>query len=497
MPPRVLRPVPLIRNPGEHSKKQRKQDVVALYNALRTDDRYKSITTGGGSPSHHEHVARILMLSRCTVSNILKEAKDTEGEFYADDFRRDSISLSESDELGLYTAIRKWVLRRNSEGDPPTSTGAVVVVNNLLVEAGHSKVSARTVRRWLRDAWGFKYARGVGKYVLRESPAVREYRDGTFLPRLIDDVLDSDGDGGYELKRGESIVCVDESYVQPGHTRHWGWLFYAEDRKKSVQSGLVIILAAIYIRRVGDGSYDCGVLPNTIQVWNAASTGFKRGKRSATSIKDDYHGAMNADMFEKWFTVVCKEAKTKCGDGCHVLLDNSKNHLRMSNGPPPSNSKKADMIAWLQKHKIRIPTSTRASGPKRQQLKDVIKANKARVVTYRTWDIARKNGKHKILKTPPYHPEFQPIERVWAVIKNKFADTPKTPVERKSIPWTISTIVNLFDFVTPKTILGAWNKSLEAVAFFDTYEDDFCEDSEDEPDVMDVDSASDSDDIDE
>ena len=88
---------------------------MALYNALRTDDRYKSITTGGGSPSHHEHVARILMLSRCTVSNILKEAKDTEGEFYADDFRRDSISLSESDELGLYTAIRKWVLRRISE----------------------------------------------------------------------------------------------------------------------------------------------------------------------------------------------------------------------------------------------------------------------------------------------------------------------------------------------------------------------------------------------
>ncbi len=35
-------------------------------------------------------------------------------------------------------------------------------------------------------------------------------------------------------------------------------------------------------------------------------------------------------------------------------------------------------------------------------------------------NIARKHG-HSILRTPPYHPELQPIEICWAVVKNHVA----------------------------------------------------------------------------
>lgn len=28
---------------------------------------------------------------------------------------------------------------------------------------------------------------------------------------------------------------------------------------------------------------------------------------------------------------------------------------------------------------------------------------------------------HKILRTPPYHPELQPIETCWAIVKNQIA----------------------------------------------------------------------------
>ena len=35
-------------------------------------------------------------------------------------------------------------------------------------------------------------------------------------------------------------------------------------------------------------------------------------------------------------------------------------------------------------------------------------------------EIARKEG-HSILRTPPYHPELQPIETCWAVVKNHVA----------------------------------------------------------------------------
>ena len=34
-------------------------------------------------------------------------------------------------------------------------------------------------------------------------------------------------------------------------------------------------------------------------------------------------------------------------------------------------------------------------------------------------EIAAKSG-HEVLRTPPYHPELQPIETCWAVVKNHF-----------------------------------------------------------------------------
>ena len=35
-------------------------------------------------------------------------------------------------------------------------------------------------------------------------------------------------------------------------------------------------------------------------------------------------------------------------------------------------------------------------------------------------NIARKHG-HTVLRTPPYHPELQPIETCWAIVKNHVA----------------------------------------------------------------------------
>lgn len=40
--------------------------------------------------------------------------------------------------------------------------------------------------------------------------------------------------------------------------------------------------------------------------------------------------------------------------------------------------------------------------------------------TYDLDEIASEQG-HKILRTPPYHPELQPIETCWGIIKNQIA----------------------------------------------------------------------------
>ncbi len=40
--------------------------------------------------------------------------------------------------------------------------------------------------------------------------------------------------------------------------------------------------------------------------------------------------------------------------------------------------------------------------------------------TYVIDEIARKYG-HEVMRTPPYHPELQPIETCWGVVKNHIA----------------------------------------------------------------------------
>lgn len=41
-------------------------------------------------------------------------------------------------------------------------------------------------------------------------------------------------------------------------------------------------------------------------------------------------------------------------------------------------------------------------------------------ILYEVDEIAKKQG-HEILRTPPYHPELQPIELCWGVVKNHIA----------------------------------------------------------------------------
>jgi len=55
------------------------------------------------------------------------------------------------------------------------------------------------------------------------------------------------------------------------------------------------------------------------------------------------------------------------------------------------------------------------------QLYELIKQRtEGKEVKYNTYEIARERG-HTILKTPPYHCELQPIEKIWGVAKQQMA----------------------------------------------------------------------------
>lgn len=57
----------------------------------------------------------------------------------------------------------------------------------------------------------------------------------------------------------------------------------------------------------------------------------------------------------------------------------------------------------------------------------LVKANKPPII-YRATQIATEHG-HCVYFTPPYHPELQPIELIWAQIKNKIANDPASKME--------------------------------------------------------------------
>ncbi|KAG0009117.1 hypothetical protein BGZ82_004208, partial [Podila clonocystis] len=70
---------------------------------------------------------------------------------------------------------------------------------------------------------------------------------------------------------------------------------------------------------------------------------------------------------------------------------------------------------WMQEHDIPVPQE----GLSMNQLLEMIRAKTLQPhVTARK--IMEEKG-HELIKTPPYHCELQPIEKIWAVVKNQIA----------------------------------------------------------------------------
>jgi hypothetical protein len=81
---------------------------------------------------------------------------------------------------------------------------------------------------------------------------------------------------------------------------------------------------------------------------------------------------------------------------------------------PIATSKKEEISTWLMKNSIPIQEDCL-----KVELVEIL--NKmAPVPTYDLDEIANEQ-EHKVLITPPYHPELQPIETCWGIVKNQIA----------------------------------------------------------------------------
>ncbi len=136
---------------------------------------------------------------------------------------------------------------------------------------------------------------------------------------------------------------------------------------------------------------------------------FKAKKRTG-----DYHGQMNWENFSKWFT---EQLLPNIPKNSMIILDNAKYHnvFVPETVAPNHSSKKEDIIKWLKRNEIPCQDDMLKS-----ELTELCRRF-ANAPEFKLDKLAEEYG-HTVLRTPPYHPELQPMETCWAIVKNELAD---------------------------------------------------------------------------
>jgi transposase len=295
---------------------------------------------------------------------------------------RPSYSISASHE----TAVRNFIREANQEGRHITLDMIRDFLNERDTDQSfHAATLARTL-----DRWGFTFGKGTRSQHLKEKDYVIAARH-RYLRKKISNRS--------SVEKGKTLrpeVYLDESYVNKNHSNDLIW-YYGEDgpwvQKPTGKGERLIIMNAITIN---------GWVPGAKLV-------FKSTKKTG-----DYHGQMNWELFRKWFTEMLIP---NIPDNSLIIMDNAPYHNTLSvNSAPVSTCSKAKIRAWLEANKVPCREDSLKS-----ELVEILKKLAPEPI-FAIDEIAQELG-HEVMRTPPYHPELQPIETCWGVVKNHVART--------------------------------------------------------------------------
>src|SRR3978361_1221174 len=210
----------------------------------------------------------------------------------------------------------------------------------------------------------------------------------------------------YFRNQGYSIVFLDETYNHAG-TASKSW---TDNTSKGLFKNISKGASLIIIHAGGD----MGFIPNALLI-------FKSGTKSG-----DYHDEMNSENYEKWLR---EKIIPNLPPGSVVVTDNAPYHNKQIDKAPTSNSTKSEMTAWLTAKNIDF-----SANMYKPQLYEIIKKNNASNVIYKFDCLLREHG-HVALRLPPYHPDLNPTENIWAQVKNNIA--------RKNVDFKLETVRRL------------------------------------------------------
>ena len=278
----------------------------------------------------------------------------------------------------LQEIVRSYVRSANLEGSYIT----LEMIKKHLQERFKDDFHIATLSRAL-DRWGFEFGKGTRTQHLKEKDYIVAAR-ARYLRRMR-----KNRENNSEIR---PEVYLDESYVNKNHSNDFVW-FSSDDgpwiQKPTGNGERLIIVNAI--------TKD-GWVPNAKLV-------FKSTKKTG-----DYHGQMNHDLFQRWFA---EKLLPNIPKNSLIILDNASYHVVLAEHSAPTRKcSKERILSWLERNKFSCnPDCVKA------ELVELIEKHAPEPI-YAIDEMAKQAG-HEVVRTPPYHPELQPIEICWGIVKNE------------------------------------------------------------------------------
>lgn len=248
---------------------------------------------------------------------------------------------------------------------------------------------------------GFKFANVDGRKFLMERNDVVAART-RFLREMR------------QLKQSDhTFVYLDETWVNQNCTVGKCWIDTSSREATGVKpptgkGARLIILHA--------GTKD-GFINNGELIFQAKNDG-------------DYHNQMNATVFEEWFRM---QLLPNIPSNSVIVMDNASYHSRQVEKSPTSSWKKADIKNWLMQKGVAV--SDDLSKAELYEMTKNFRMDRKRYVA----DAIAKEAGHIVVRLPPYHCQYNPIELIWAQVKtyitkrNKFKMVDLKPLVKEAM----------------------------------------------------------------
>lgn len=251
-------------------------------------------------------------------------------------------------------------------------------VGDLLEKEFNLRPHLATIKRHL-NRLGFEYKRNKPKTrSLREKDYVRQQRH-TYLHQIR------------QMRRcGHEIIYLDESFLHHHHGQQFSWFDEGDFLERPCGKGK----RWCFIHAISQKE----LLENCLLAFE--------GKKST----GDYHGSFNFEVFYKWFQ---EQLMLNLPEKSCIVMDRATYHMVPEERIIPTQMRKLEIQEWLTEHNIFWEEHWL-----KPKLIDALEQRIDR--TPLVQKEAQKYG-HQLLILPVHHPELNPIELIWALVKNKCA----------------------------------------------------------------------------